>query len=826
MTLRLRFLVALMTGCGAAVVAAAPRLHAPASVLPVPATYARPSTLLDVDGDGRLDVAVGSSQGLHVFHRLADGTYAPPVVVLAGDDVRVIAVGRANADDSPDLVVSQVVGGEDRLRSLLNAAGTLVPSPGHVVLPSGSDRAADDFDGDTLLDVLSYDPSNNLARLYTNDGAGGFVLAGTWTPVFESSSSFRVADLDEDGDPDVLLGASDSDSMAAYLNEGDGTFAAPRLDVMVPPIALGGFDAIAGLDGLFQEGAFLNFRSGDGAGGFGPPVRVETNEAYLEGVAGDMDADGDQDVASILFTHDGVLRVDEGHGDGTFTHGLFYPTGAGPFSPPIGQKPLVPQLGDLDGEGSLDVLVADEFNASVHLYVTQGDGTFGGPPVPTTPDVRDLALADLDLDGDPDLVSVDEVTGRLSRWRNPGGGGFALEATPDAGVGPLAVVTGRVNADLHPDVLVTNSASQLKVFLNNGSGGLLAPTTQAIVGMPRSIASGDLDADGDLDLVLPSNASTAQAWLGDGLGGFFPGAVLLAPSGSYTHAVLARFDAGPTLDLALANGTRVRVHAGLGNGTFAASAATLPITAGATASTLEAADADGDGDVDLFAVTSTGRVARWRNEGGELTPQPDLDSRPYPAWRVLAGQDLRIRDFDGDGAPDLCVAPAWQARAVGFFDGTAPGSFAPVRLFSGFHAPRAMDAGDVDGDGDLDLVLACAGSLLFQEGTIVTLVNRQELVAVPGASRPVPTGVSLAAPWPVPASGAFSIRYRLAADGPVRVELVAVDGRRVVAIDDAPATAGEHTLRLGGGRALAPGVYAIVVTQAGERAARKIVLLP
>jgi hypothetical protein len=824
MIFRLRLLVALAaTGCGAATVAAAPLLQAPASVLPVPATYARLSTLLDVDGDGRLDVAVGSSQGLQVFRRLADGTYAAPVAVLAGDDLHVIAAGRANADGSPDLVVTQVVGGEYRLRSLLNAAGTLVPSPGYVVPPSGSSRLANDFDGDTLLDVLSYDSNQNLAELYTNDGAGGFVLADTWTPVFEGSFSVRVADLDEDGDPDVILGAlgaDNSDSMAVYLNDGDGTFAAPLLDASRAPIALGDFDGLGGLDGLFSPSTLLlNFRSGNGAGGFGPPVSVATNEAYLEGVAGDMDADGDQDLASVLITHADVMRVDQGHGDGTFTHGLDYPTGA---------MPLAPRVGDLDGEGSLDVLVPSQDDASVNLYVTQGDGTFGDSPVPTTRDVHDLALADLDLDGDPDLVSIGEITGGLSRWRNPGDGGFVLEATPDAGVGPLAVVTGRVDGDLHPDVLVTNSASQLKVFRNDGSGALLAPTTQNIIGQPRSIASGDLDGDSDLDLVLPSNGPTAQAWLGDGLGGFSPGATLLASSGSFTRAVLARFDAGATLDLALANGSQVLVYAGLGNGSFGLPAA-LPITPGTTASTLEAADADGDGDVDLFAVTSTGIVARWRNQGGTLTAQPDLDTRPYPAWRVLEGQDLRVRDFDGDGAPDLCVAPGWQPRAVGVFDGTVPGSFAPVRLLGGFYAPRAMDTGDVDGDGDLDLVLACMGSLLFQEpGTIVTLVNRQNLVAVPaGPGRGGPgAAVSLAAPWPVPAQGAFSIRYRLAADGPVRVELVAVDGRRVVTIDDAPATAGEHTLRLGGGPALAAGVYAIVVTQAGERAARKIVLLP
>ena len=812
--IRLAAVVALACASAPAAMAAA-LLQAPATAHFVPALAARRSELVDFDGDGRLDLAVGSTHGLRLFRNLSGNQWSAPDSVLPGVDVSVLGVGHADGGGVPDLFVTERLSSESRIRILFGTGSSFAPSATWAVAPSGSNRVPADFDGDGRVDVLSHHVDGSSLQLFLNDGAGGFVAQVMPSLPFEPANGARVGDLDGDGDPDFTLSSGVSDSIATYLNDGDGTFAPPLFSVDGNPLVFGHFDAVAGLDGIFTSP--LGFRSGNGAGGFGAVTPLVPSLLYFDGTAGDMNGDGKDDLVGLIQTGAEVMRVSIGHGDGTFTLGDIHPAGA---------NPIQPRLGDVDGDGSLDVLVTGQLARAVNLFQNQGDGTFGMPRVETTRDLRDVELADLDGDGDPDLLAVDDIAGHLTVWRNPGDGAFTLAATHSTGFGARVAMTARLDAGAALDVLVVRETGELLVYLNDGAGNLLAPASIAVGGTPRGIASGDLDGDGDLDLVVPSTGTTARVWLGDGLGGFNGGQTLTATTGTFDRVALGRFDAGATLDVAIANGSRVVVHPGAGNGTFGAASVLLPLASG-TASTLEAADADGDGDTDLFAVTSAGSVAHWRNDAGTFAPRVDLSSRTYPDFSFQPVIDLRVRDFDADGAPDLVAAPAGHSRAIGLLDGTAPGSFAPVRHLAGFYEPRAIDSGDVDGDGDLDLVMGCVGNAPFNApGTIVTLLNLQDLVGVPGPTPGPAATVSLAAAWPSPARGGFSIRYRLAQAGPVRVEVVSVDGRRRLVREDAPATAGEHVLRLDDRAALPAGIHWVTVSQGAARAARKVVVLP
>lgn len=246
-------------------------------------------------------------------------------------------------------------------------------------------------------------------------------------------------------------------------------------------------------------------------------------------------------------------------------------------------------------------------------------------------------------------------------------------------------------------------------------------------------ALGDFDGDGDPDLVTGAAGAPCRFLENDGRGNFTD-----APKGKKgprfpastpdTRVVLAAdFDGDGALDLFLGLGSEGPglVYRNDGTGTFTDTGPLTLIADADPATAAAAGDIDGDGRVDLVIANDAAdevplRVHLNREKGSSISFTPAKSTLIPPRdWAVSA---LALVDTDGDGALDLLLSTPGAADGVGLrllLGGEDGFREAPERLPSSAGAPAAFAAGDVNGDGAVDLVLVGAGQdrLLLNDGS-------------------------------------------------------------------------------------------------------------
>jgi hypothetical protein len=181
-------------------------------------------------------------------------------------------------------------------------------------------------------------------------------------------------------------------------------------------------------------------------------------------------------------------------------------------------------IGDLDGDGDLDVILTGSQDQSV--WVNDGSGAFSAHP--TLPNFGidkgyAISLGDIDMDGDLDAILTSSVTDTV--WVNNGAGEMALhQYSPefDAGNGRDNAL-GDIDGDGDLDVIVARTDGGSAVWINDGKGNFKLNPTNPIIGSGDSndIEIGDVDNDGDLDVfVAYSDSQPNKVWENDGLGNF------------------------------------------------------------------------------------------------------------------------------------------------------------------------------------------------------------------------------------------------------------------------------------------------------------------
>ena len=173
-------------------------------------------------------------------------------------------------------------------------------------------------------------------------------------------------------------------------------------------------------------------------------------------------------------------------------------------------------MGDLDGDGDLDILVGDSFFGSTGISVLKnnGDQTFAAPvyySLPQSQTVGEVALSDFDFDGDLDAFATirgdsDQLT-KIMVWRNNGDGTFAAPIEFPTGQGPAGIVIADFTGDGKPDVITANyGGSSISLLRHNGlngqQAGFLPPVNFNAINHAEKIAAGDVNGDGILDVVV------------------------------------------------------------------------------------------------------------------------------------------------------------------------------------------------------------------------------------------------------------------------------------------------------------------------------------
>jgi hypothetical protein len=407
---------------------------------------------------------------------------------------------------------------------------------------------------------------------------------------------------------------------------------------------------------------------------------------------GDMNGDGKLDLL-IASPEQRRLIVALGRGDGSFSPLIEYPLGVVMVSPR--------SVADVNGDGKLDLVAVLDGTAVVLLG--NGDGTLA-PPAACSAGLSagTATVADLDGDGHPDLAVTEGAEG-VAVLLGHGDGTFAPPVANPTGLATGGVAVADVNGDAAPD-LVTQAYGNVYVLLNQGGGAFAPAVSYSLTASSfGALAVGDLNGDGSADVAVveqtgysPSTTYGVEVLFNHGDGTFAP-PVTIPTGNASTMVEIADLNGDGKLDL-VTDG--VSVLMGHGDGTFAPS---VEYHDSVFLGYLAVGDVNGDGELDLAGgYGGQGSVQVLLNRGDGTFPVvlgPPL---------ALSGAPVAEADFDGDGKPDLAYASISRA---GVLFGNGDGTFIDAELVA-TGAPLSPVAADIDGDGRPDLAFVDQAALL------------------------------------------------------------------------------------------------------------------
>jgi len=243
---------------------------------------------------------------------------------------------------------------------------------------------------------------------------------------------------------------------------------------------------------------------------------------------GDFNRDGELDLAvadygsndqSTTVTVTTTVSVLLGNGDGTFQAAQTFEAGSGPY---------FLAMGDFNGDGKLDLAVADlgpstQRAGTVSVLLGNGDGTFqAARSFAAGNTIWSVAVGDVNGDGKPDLVVPDGGSNSVSVLLGNGDGTFQAARSFPVGTNPVHVAVGDFNGDRVQDLAVANYFDfTVSVLLGNGDGTFQAARTFAASSYPWSVSVGDFNGDGVPDLATANlGSTTVSVLLGNGDGTF------------------------------------------------------------------------------------------------------------------------------------------------------------------------------------------------------------------------------------------------------------------------------------------------------------------
>jgi hypothetical protein len=513
---------------------------------------------------------------------------------------------------------------------------------------------AADINRDGHIDVISASYNDDTIAWYENNRA----TPPEFTQHVITTSADGVAavyavDIDDDGDVDVLSASPYDDTIALYENIGTATPA------------------------------------------FAKQVLSDTADHALAVFAADVDGDGDTDVLSGAFVGNEIAWYE----NPAIENPDLNPEGGSPYfvkrviSSSVSHASSVFAI-DIDGDGDTDVLSASVSDDKISWH--ENSGTPSGVDdwteheVSTSADgAKSVFAADMDNDGDPDVLSASISDNKIAWYENRGAlcddlatvcssdsdcsanevclVRFTTYTIANTADGAKSVLVADINDDPYPDVLAASEGDNTIAWYEN-SGDPSQPFVEHTVSSETESAdavfAADLDSDGDMDILSASSV---------------PGSISSSDKIAW----------------------------------FENSGAVSPWTERAIAETAEGAnalfpgDVDSDGDFDLVAATSSGKVVWFEIEG---TAEPEF-TRHVISDDVPGATSVHVFDLDNDGDKDIVAASADRDRVLWYAnDNGSPGDFGPAQIItSNASSVESVFVADIDGNGHPDVLSASSG---------------------------------------------------------------------------------------------------------------------
>ena len=350
--------------------------------------------------------------------------------------------------------------------------------------------------------------------------------------------------------------------------------------------------------------------------------------------------------------------------------------------------------------------------------------------VSTTADgAQSVIAADLDDDGDMDLLSASELDSKVAWYKNDGNENFSEQIITTAAGGPLELTTTDLDGDHDLDVVVVQAEGSVRWYENDGSENF----TERSIGnedRPTSVVAADVDLDGDIDLVTASEFGDTIAWYENDGNQSFTRLVITSSADGATSVLVVDLDGDGHLDFVSVSVNQSRLAWYKNNGSQLFTSQTIRDGVGEGILRAAAADVDCDGDIDLLTAAFVGDTVAWYENNGSGTFSYRVISTMADGVRWVSAADV-----DGDGDTDVLSASLDDDRLVVFVN-NGNESFVARTLTSSTDGARHVIAADIDGDGDLDVAAASTN-----DDRIVWLEN---VLALDFGDAPAPYPTTLA----------------------------------------------------------------------------------
>jgi uncharacterized repeat protein (TIGR01451 family) len=363
----------------------------------------------------------------------------------------------------------------------------------------GDALAFSDIDGDGKVDMFATSATSNTIWVYLNTSSSGSIASSSFAapliiPCGNTPTGVTAADIDGDGKPDLAVVTAGDAKVSVLRN----TSSPGTLSFDTPVVfTTGGGGAMVAISDIDGDGipdmavansadhtvSIFHGASTPGVISFGPQVVLSAGSTPYHVSIMDIDGDGKPDLTVSNIDGASIFVWRNLSSPGTINPGSF----ASPLTFVTGGTPSGLSMGDIDGDGKPEMVIADENDNDISVFLnTSSVGVISFAPRVTfaTGSVpMGTAISDIDGDGKPDISVINNGDNTVSVLRNTSSVGsisYALGGTYPTNGGPYGVVSGDIDGDGKPDLAVLNNGSNtISVLRNNpvpASGILGTPT--------------------------------------------------------------------------------------------------------------------------------------------------------------------------------------------------------------------------------------------------------------------------------------------------------------------------------------------------------------
>ncbi|WP_421590319.1 beta strand repeat-containing protein [Shinella sp. M27] len=599
-----------------------------------------------------------------------------------------LAIADVNGDGNLDLVVTAASSTNEFLVLLGDGTGSFTTSTALDLTNTGSSSGLAtlaDLDGDGDLDVIYASYYDSVVRVLTNNGAGGY-QAGSPLYVYPGQVSMTTADVNGDGHMDAVS-VGNNFSITVFLGNGQGGFQSITTNTSLSSLyfgslALGDMNGDGKLDLVTSSSGHsaVFVLLGDGEGGFSTESGYDLDPWNYPNVVTLADVNGDGKLDALTGNYN-TVSVLLGDGTGHFTSATHVS---------VDRDPKSVVVADINGDGKLDLITGNSFSSSVSVRWGDGTGGFsGGMDIAVGYRPETLKVADVNKDGKMDIV-VTNLSGRSVTVLLGGERTAATEISVSTDHTGTLKIGDKITFTLSTELPVTVTGEPELVLSNGGRAVFAGFDTNGRPTFVYTIAEGDGDTS-DLSVTGVDTTDGTVDGRDAELSFGTPTSVDVGSSPSSVRAVDVNGDG--KLDLVTANYNSVSVRLGDGEGGFSGS---TNIAGGNGLRSVVVADVNGDGKLDILTANfnSSSVSVRLGDGDGGFSDATNINVGYGPF-------SLSVADVNGDGKLDLLTPNYDYTISVRLGDGT--GNFSGSTEIPIGTAPSICVA-DVNGDGKLDIL--------------------------------------------------------------------------------------------------------------------------